>query len=184
MTTQQANLKPMQVTHTNFIVPFNSNGKEYTIWIAQPSEEELRSIAKPLGRIFTLLKRQEVDALVLLQDWDMICDEEIQQAKNPEALQRALDAFFARKIDAGNVFNDEGGIEKEIIQDPTVLKNIKATLLFISALYRYATPTLQASDMRDMITSLNAMGYKEHIAKSARSRKEEMEANTKTDATL
>lgn len=160
-------MNEVKVTKTNFVIPFNYEGNDYTIWVAQPTPQELRSMAKLLGEIFNALSK-EANPMVLMQDWDLML-EEICEGITPskgEELRRSVEGFFERKILEGNVFNSRGGEVKDILKDADTMHAIKATTLFLSSLLRYASPTLNTEGTKDLTTSLTVMEFKKSLEKS------------------
>lgn len=159
----------MEVTTTkcNFVIPFNYKGEDYTIWVAQPTPQELRGMAKLLGEIFNALSK-EANPMVLMQDWDLMLEEICERiAPNKgEELCRSVEGFFERKILEGNIFSAKGVEVKDILKDSDTLHAIKATTLFLSSLLRYAMPTLRMEGTKDLTTSLTAMEFKKSLEKS------------------
>lgn len=159
------NTQTPKIDRTNFIIPFSWEGEDYTIWIPQPTPQELRAIAKLLGEIFNALSK-DANPMVLMQDWDIMLEEICERISPLKAteLKNQLEAFFERKILDGNVFSNEGLNVKDCLNED-VLHAIKATVLFLSALLRYASPTLKMSDTKDLVTSRTAMEFKSYLAR-------------------
>lgn len=147
-----------------FIINFtNSKGDECVAYIPQPSEEEMVSIAKSLGFLFSKWKNSEMDLLVILKDWKIMLDEFLGE-NTPQ--KTALNGFFERKISLGNIFNKQNGEQvKGNDLNNSDYEVIQGSLLFYVSVLRYATALYNNEKLRAVTTSLSALDYQKSLKK-------------------
>lgn len=149
-----------------------SNGRDITAFINQPTKEESIRIAKVLGYIYTQASKNEIDLLVLAQDWEIYLDDFLQGLRNPEEVKNELNAFFERRIDTATIFYNDTGETVDVKVDDEAMTMIKGFLLFFSAILRFASQAVGKSKMRDFFTSLSASEFQESLKKSSKGAKQ------------
>lgn len=149
-----------------------SNGRDITAFINQPTKEESIKIAKVLGYIYTQASKNEIDLLVLAQDWEIYLDDFLQGLRNPEETKTELNAFFERRIDTATIFYNDTGETVDVKIDDEAMTMIKGFLLFFSAILRFAFQAVGKSKMKDFFTSLSASEFQEFLRKSSKDAKQ------------
>lgn len=149
-----------------------NNGRDITAFINQPTKEESIRIAKVLGYIYTQASKNEIDLLVLAQDWEIYLDDFLQGLRNPEETKNELKAFFERRIDTATIFYNDTGETVDVKVDDEAMTMIKGFLLFFSAILRFASQAVGKSKMRDFFTSLSASEFQEFLKKSSKDAKQ------------
>lgn len=149
-----------------------SNGRDITAFINQPTKEESIRIAKVLGYIYTQASKNEIDLLVLAQDWEIYLDDFFQGLRNPEETKTELNAFFERRIDTATIFYNDTGETVDVKIDDEAMTVIKGFLLFFSAILRFASQAVGKSKMKDFFTSLSASEFQELLKKSSKEHKQ------------
>ena len=149
-----------------------SNGRDITAFINQPTKEESIKIAKVLGYIYTQASKNEIDLLVLAQDWEIYLDDFLQGLRNPEETKTELNAFFERRIDTATIFYNDTGETVDTKIDDEAMTMIKGFLLFFSAILRFAFQAVGKSKMKDFFTSLSASEFQEFLKKSSKDAKQ------------
>lgn len=149
-----------------------NNGRDITAFINQPTKEESIRIAKVLGYIYTQASKNEIDLLVLAQDWEIYLDDFLQGLRNPEETKIELNAFFERRIDTATIFYNDTGETVDVKIDDEAMTVIKGFLLFFSAILRFASQAVGKSKMKDFFTSLSASEFQEFLKKSSKEHKQ------------
>lgn len=149
-----------------------SSGRDITAFINQPTKEESIKIAKVLGYIYTQASKNEIDLLVLAQDWEIYLDDFLQGLRNPEEVKNELKAFFERRIDTATIFYNDTGETVDVKVDDEAMVVIKGFLLFFSAILRFASQAVGKSKMKDFFTSLSASEFQEFLKKSSKDAKQ------------
>lgn len=149
-----------------------SNGRDITAFINQPTKEESIRIAKVLGYIYTQASKNEIDLLVLAQDWEIYLDDFLQRLRNPEETKNELNAFFERRIDTATIFYNDTGETVDVKIDDEAMTMIKGFLLFFSAILRFASQAVGKSKMKDFFTSLSASEFQGFLKKSSKDAKQ------------
>lgn len=154
----------MEITKFNFIISIVSDeGNPLTIYVPQPPEMELKSLAPLLGRIFTALQKEEVSPVVLIKDWELILEE---LAEKNDTIKTQVASFFERSLLGVSVFTEAGKKIEKLSEDETNI--FKGSLLFISALYRYSIrAVLGSAEMAEYFTSLTAMEFQNSLKTSS-----------------
>lgn len=146
--------KQIQADLFNFTFDIiSSNGNSYKVFLPQPNAQEIKMLAPILGRIFTELRSEKLDTIVMLKDWELIVENATADLNDEKAsnILTTLNNFFDRSILSATIV-DESGIKVEHLDDDEQ-SYFKGTLLFISALYRYSLKASLKSDLRDYFTS-------------------------------
>lgn len=145
----------------NFIFTLeNNNGDKHQVFIPYISKEHFDKISPVLGEIFTLLQNgfnPDVFAVDYKQTLELIFKKLKTISDDDFKLQ--TEAFLERALlgaqvllSNGEVLNYNEALENDLFDD--FCKNTaRSYLLFISALYRYLTPTKKKSSIGHLLTS-------------------------------
>lgn len=165
-------MENVKLTTRNIAITVSlSNGRDATAFINQPTKEESIRIAKVLGYIYTQASKNEIDLLVLAQDWELYLDDFLQGMRNPDEMKAELNAFFERRIDTATIFYNDTGETVDVKIDDEAMTMIKGFLLFFSAILRFASQAIGKSKMKDFFTSLSASEFQESLRKSSKDAK-------------
>lgn len=153
------------INNYNFIVPcMDENLEEVKAWVAQPSEAEMKKLARILGPLFSLIREKKIDLVVFLRDWELFVDDICDTLVNPELAKKSILAFLDRSLLTAEFFTADGEAIKKPSEDTLMM--FKGSLLFTSALYRYSFKATLETEMKDFFTSLSATEFQSSLRKS------------------
>lgn len=172
----------------SFLVPFSlDNGDECVAYISQPSAAEMDAMAKTLGFLFSEFQKalnNGTSFAVIVKDWEIMLDDFLIDDKRGEEQKKQLKAFFERRILQANIFNKSTGAAIEEKLPENILHDLKGGLLFFVSTLRYAPQALKMKELKDFVTSLPLLEFKEHLKKSSTQRKVEQEKTENTKLPL
>lgn len=154
----------MQADLCNFTFQIlSSKGEMLNVFLPQPNSLEVKRLAPILGRVFTELRSQTLDTIVLLQDWELLVDEVVEKLNQEKSdnIKKALDTFFDRSLASATIIDSNGLKIQTLNEDETSL--FKGTLLFILSLYRYSLKASLKSDLRDFFTELTCLEWQKQL---------------------
>ena len=149
----------------NIVFPINTPNGEIKVFIPPVSKEEVKSNALVLGNFAGYI--DNINPAVLLTDYDVYIDEEIEKLANKKynsndpRYKKYIDdsklkitALLERSIASGYYFEDNDVKPLNSINDEAK-DIIKASLLFFIVILRYMKPHLKIEEWEEKIKALS-----------------------------
>lgn len=137
-----------------FQIP-SSSGETLNVFLPQPNAVEIKRLAPILGRIFSAMRTEKADIVVMLKDWEFVVENALSDltSEKAENVEATLNTFLDRSLASAHIITLEGAKVEKLDDDETLY--FKGILLFISSLYRYSLKENLKSDLRDYFTPLS-----------------------------
>lgn len=164
----------------NFVIPLDG---DYLIFIPQPSKYETMSISKVLGYFYEQIsKGASVDVLVV--DWERIMDEALDGFVNSENVKANTKSFLDKTMYSSFIKLPAGKVVayNEAKLDEEKQEYFKGTILFICALFRYASQEIRKTVLKGYTTSLTSEAWKKSFSKSSTEFKQDKKAEEQDSA--
>lgn len=152
-------------SHQNFVIPIDGG---YLAFIPQPSKYEVIAISKVLGYFYEQIsKGSSVDVIVV--DWLRIVDEALEDFANAENVRANTLSFLDKTMYSAFIKKPEGNIVAypEANLDEEKQEYFKGTILFICALFRYASQEVRKTVLKGYTTSLTCEAWKKSFSTSS-----------------
>lgn len=164
----------------NFVIPLDG---DYLIFIPQPSKYETMAISKVLGYFYEQIsKGASVDVLVV--DWERIMNEALDGFVNAETIKANTKSFLDKTMYSSFIKLPTGKVVayNEANLDEEKLEYFKGTILFICALFRYASQEIRKTVLKGYTTSLTSEAWKKSFSTSSIESKQAKKAEEQDSA--
>lgn len=166
----------------NFVIPLDGG---YLIFIPQPSKYEVMSISKVLGYFYEQVsKGASVDVIVV--DWERLVDEALTDFDRAESIKASVMSFLDKLMYSSFIRMPDGRVLSyaEAKLDEEKLEYFKGTILFICALFRYASQEVKKTVLKGYVTSLSSEAWKKSLLTSSTESKQDKKASAQDSLQL